>query len=80
MDFVQTHKSSDLCSGGSKQKGIVPGKRPPLLKGLYVAVEFLGSPQKRIVIPRKAIHEGRVYLVNDENKLEIKPVEYRSKI
>ena len=56
-------------------KGIVPGKRPPLLKGLYVAVEFLGGPQKRIVIPRKSIHEGRVYLVNDENKLEIKSVE-----
>lgn len=56
-------------------KGIVPGKRPPLLKGLYVAVEFMASPQRRIVIPRKAVHEGRVYLVNDENKLEIKPVE-----
>lgn len=56
-------------------KGVVPGKRPPLLKGLYVAVDFLARPQNRIVIPRKAIHEGRVYLVNDENKLEIKPVE-----
>ena len=55
-------------------KGIVPGKKPPLLKGLYVAVDFLASPQQRIVIPRKAIHEGRVYLVNEENTLEIKPV------
>jgi len=55
-------------------KGVVPGKRPPLLKGLYVAVEFLASPQRRIVIPRKAVHEGRVYLVDDDNKLEIKPV------
>ncbi|WP_211665233.1 efflux RND transporter periplasmic adaptor subunit [Leucothrix arctica] len=55
-------------------QGIVPGKKPPLLKGLYVAVDFKAGAQQRIVIPRKAIHEGRVYLVNTENKLEIRPV------
>ncbi|PID46199.1 MAG: HlyD family secretion protein [Proteobacteria bacterium] len=56
-------------------RGSTPGKHLPLLKGLYVAVEFLAAPQSRIVIPRKAVHEGRVYLLNKENKLTIREVE-----
>ena len=55
-------------------QGVIPGKRPPLLKGLYVAVEFTSMPQNRLVIPRKALHEGRVYRLSDDNKLEIRPV------
>lgn len=55
-------------------RGIVPGKRPPLLKGLYVSVTFLAKSQSQIVIPRKAIHEGRIYLVDSDNKLQIQPV------
>ena len=54
--------------------GVILGKRPPLLRGLYVAVEFKAPVQNRLVIPRKSLHEGRVYLVNAENKLEIRPV------
>ena len=55
-------------------QGVVAGKRPPLLKGLYVAVEFKSVSQNRLVIPRKAVHEGRVYRVDADNKLEIRPV------
>lgn len=55
-------------------EGVVPGKRPPLLKGLYVGVEFKAPPVNRIVIPREAIHEGRAYVVGADNKLEIRPV------
>ena len=55
-------------------QGVVPGKRPPLLKGLYVAIEFTSTPQRRLVIPRKALHEGRVYRVTKQNTLDIRPV------
>ncbi len=54
--------------------GVILGKRPPLLRGLYVAVDFKAPLQNRLVIPRKSLHEGRVYLVNAEDKLEIRPV------
>lgn len=53
---------------------VIPGKRPPLIKGMYTAVEFVAPPIERIVIPRKAIHQGRVYLADNENKLVIRDV------
>jgi len=55
-------------------KNIIPGKRPPLLNGMYASVEFYTPARKRIVIPRKAIHQGRVYIANNANQLEIRPV------
>ncbi|MBL4612464.1 MAG: hypothetical protein JKY91_01850, partial [Emcibacter sp.] len=55
-------------------EGIIPGKRPPLLKGMYVAVEFYTPPHEMMVLPRKALHQGRVYVATVDNKLEIRPV------
>ena len=57
--------------------GVIPGKRPPLLKGMYTAIEFLAPLQNALVIPRKAIHQGRVYLVGKDNQLTIRPIELR---
>lgn len=54
---------------------IIPGKRPPLIKGMYTAVDLYAPAIDALVIPRKAIHEGRVYLVGVEQKLEIRAVE-----
>jgi len=34
--------------------GVIPGKRPPLLKGMYTAVEFVAPAKKMLVLPRKA--------------------------
>jgi len=53
---------------------VIPGLRPPLLKGMYAAVEFSTLPRERLVIPRKAVHQGRVYVANANNQLEIRPV------
>ncbi len=55
-------------------KGLVPGRRPPLLKGMFVAVEFIGPIRMQIVLPRKAMHQGRVYIATPNNTLEIRPV------
>ena len=56
-------------------EGVIPGKRPPLLKGMYTLVEFVAPAQNMLVLPRKAIHQGRVYIATTENKLEIRQVD-----
>ena len=53
----------------------IDGNRPPLTKNMYVEVELRGIPQKdKIVLPRSALHNGRVYIAGKNNRLEIKPV------
>lgn len=59
--------------------GVIPGERPPLLKGMYASVEFLAPPRKALVLPRKAIHQGRVYIARpradgEGHDLEIRAV------
>ncbi|TXH68508.1 MAG: hypothetical protein E6Q83_13895 [Thiothrix sp.] len=49
--------------------------RPPLLKGMYVQVELAAPEQQALVIPRHAVHEGRVYLMNANDQLEIRPIQ-----
>ncbi|MCP3851232.1 MAG: hypothetical protein GY694_13475 [Gammaproteobacteria bacterium] len=53
-----------------------PGSRPPLIKGFFVEVHLLGAPRpSRLVVPRSALHNNQLYLVNGENRLEIKKVQ-----
>ena len=55
---------------------VIPGTRPPLVKGMFCEVELRGRPRKGlIVIPRSALHEGHVYLVNGEQRLERRKVD-----
>jgi RND family efflux transporter MFP subunit len=54
----------------------IPGQRPPLIKGLFVEVELRTKPiAGRMVVPRAALHAGRLYIVNAKNRLEIRPVQ-----
>ncbi len=55
-------------------EGVVPGVRPPLLKGMYTSVEFIAPERSLMVLPRKALHQGRVYTVDENDRLDIKPV------
>ncbi len=51
------------------------GARPPLVNGMFVEVEISGKAQPgRIVVPRTALHGAAVYLVDDENRLDIRSV------
>lgn len=54
---------------------IIPGKRPPLIKGMYTAVDLYAPARPAMVVPRKAVHQGRIYIANSENKLVIRPVD-----
>lgn len=74
MDQTSRTLSFIVAANGAPGQG-EPGERPPLLKGMYTEVELLAQPVDRIVIPRQAIHQGKVYVINQENRLAIKPIE-----
>lgn len=55
---------------------IIPGVKPPLLEGMYTEITIKGKAKDFFVIPRDALHEGELFIVNNKNKLErraIKP-------
>ena len=56
---------------------VIPGKRPPLLKGMYTAVDLFGPEHSAMVIPRKAVHQGRIYVADMQDRLVIKPVKIK---
>ncbi len=52
-----------------------PGSRPPLVRNMFVEVEIRGNPvREQVVIPRSALHEGNVYVADDADRLDIRPV------
>ena len=62
---------------------IIPGIKPPLLEGMYTEITIKGDAKEFFVIPRDAIHEGELFIVNKENKLErrvIKPTLLQGKM
>ena len=53
----------------------IPGKRPPLSKGMLVEVSVAGHVQKdAIVVPTNAIRNGHAYIMNEQNRLQIRQV------
>ena len=52
-----------------------PGQRPPLTKGMFVEIEIrTRAREDRIVVPRAAFHDGRLYVVTADSRLDIRPV------
>jgi len=49
--------------------GAEPGKRPPLTKGMFVEVDLTAPPLEGIVIPRSALRDGKVMLVDPDSRL-----------
>ena len=55
---------------------VLPGVRPPLAKNMYVEVELSGKPRPaQVVVPRAALHDGRLYVAGTDGRLEIRLVE-----
>ena len=52
---------------------IRPG-RPPLLNGMFIKASLIGQPSPQFSVPEKALHTNRIYLMDDEDKLNIVPV------
>lgn len=54
----------------------VPGERPPLMRNTYCEVVLKGQPRPgTVVVPRSAVRQGVVLVVNDANRLTRVPVE-----
>jgi len=51
-------------------RDVEPGKKPPLLKGMYTEVLLEGRENEFFVLPRDALHNNHLYVINDENRLE----------
>jgi len=72
---TQTRTVGVIVEVDDPYKDLQPGVRPPLLKGMFVEVELRGRPRTdQLVIPRSAVHNDTVYLIDDENRLALRPV------
>ncbi len=71
----KTRTIGAIVSVDKAYKNVVPGERPPLIKGMFVEVEISTRKlENQIIIPRSALHADQVYLVDDKNRLVIRPV------
>ena len=51
------------------------GNRPPLVRNMFCEVELKGRPlSRKIIIPRSALHDGQVYMLNPQNRLVRKKI------
>ena len=72
---AQTRSLGIVVAVDNPYEKIIPGQRPPLVRGMYCEVEFVGAARKgRIVVPRSAIHNGKVYILDSDNRLRSKNV------
>lgn len=56
---------------------VIPGERPPLIKGMYTAVDVIAPAQPFLVVPRRAVHQGRVYVADADERLEIRSIDVK---
>ncbi|MDZ7828949.1 MAG: efflux RND transporter periplasmic adaptor subunit [Halofilum sp. (in: g-proteobacteria)] len=55
-----------------------PPEKPPLVKGMYVQVRLCAPAREpAVVLPRASLHEGRVYVVDDDGRLAIREPDIR---
>lgn len=53
----------------------LPPDRPPLQQGMYVQVRLLApGPEPLLIIPAAAVHGDEVYVVDDQDRLQRRPV------
>ena len=50
-------------------------ERPPLTKGMFLSAHIQGYASAQFVVPEKALHGNRIYLMNADNKLQIETVQ-----
>jgi len=72
---AQTRTTSFMVTVDRPYQQIVPGKRPPLVRGMFVEVELRGEPlEKCLVVPRAALRAGHVFVLDSNSRLRRVPV------
>jgi multidrug efflux system membrane fusion protein len=73
---LKTRSVGVIVTADGTWKQAVPGQRPPLSKGMFVEVEISARQlADQILVPRAAIHDGKVYVADSEDRLAIRQVE-----
>jgi len=70
----QTNTIGVTVSVEGNYRNIEPGKKPPLLEGMYMKVSLFGESSNFAVVPRFAIQNNEIYLIDEEEKLVRTPV------
>ncbi|WP_231744066.1 efflux RND transporter periplasmic adaptor subunit [Stieleria neptunia] len=72
----QTRSLSMVVGVDDPYEQVVPGVRPPLLQGTYCRVTFTGQAWPgQVIVPRHALHDGHVYVLDGEQRLRRQLVE-----
>jgi len=72
----QTRTMGVVVAVENPMQNIIPGKRPPLSKDMFVEVSIAGLTQTdKIVIPRSSLHNGKAYIMDEQNRLNIRTVQ-----
>lgn len=73
---IETRTIGVIVSVENSYDTAVPGVRPPLVKGMFVRVTLRGETDDgRIIVPRSAVRDNSVYLMDAEMRLRRRPVE-----
>lgn len=72
---VKTREMKVVAAVDRPYEKAIPGVRPPLASGMFCRVE-LQAPARAasVVVPRAAIHDGNVFVVDPNDRLQNKPV------
>ena len=72
---LQTRTLRIVVAVDRPYENVIPGKRPPLAPGMFCEVELRGAAREgKVFVPRTSVRDEAVYLVNEENRLERRPV------
>ncbi len=72
---AQTRTRGFIVAVDKPYEKVEVGKRPPLIRNTFVEVELRGQVKTGIPIPRAALHSGKVYVADADNRLQSRPVE-----
>ncbi|MDE1223218.1 HlyD family secretion protein [Vibrio aestuarianus] len=55
-------------------RNLQPSNQPPLVNGMFVKAEIEGQENPSWVIPERALHGDKIYIKDQDQRLQIKPV------
>ncbi|MCF7972139.1 MAG: hypothetical protein K9L22_13365 [Methylococcaceae bacterium] len=64
-----------VISVDNPYQNIIPGTKPPLMQGMYTEILLQGKAKTFYLIPRDALHENEIYIVNQDSQLERRALE-----
>ncbi|HKJ65084.1 MAG TPA: hypothetical protein VJ969_06755 [Desulfopila sp.] len=71
----RTREMKVVVAVSDPYKKAIPGVRPPLVPGMFCRVEFQAQVRSgTVVVPRSALHDGEVFVVDDQSRLDGKGV------